>query len=320
MDSPTEFPTEFRCGRLTARYGDRIVKRFLSLAVVLGMAAGVQATDLNLSTTDSNGNSSITVQAGELVSYQVTGVLTDTNNEGLALVGFDVAFDGGSLPQGNTPSAAPMDNFVRNAGIDNPAGYGGTIIDGVLVQCGGGQNTINNFAGNADFPVGTVITGVAHSSQVFMTGSFNAPSQSGTYTLSVQNAFANVIRQGETGDPFWATEAAGIGSVSNLTVIVEGNGGDCTGNERIRNTKVKKFNGSKDCELGGVLVKVVDGVADDRVTITILPENVSLTKKIKGNGTAKIKFFSGQINQGGSHTVNASWRCGASDSDTFNCG
>jgi len=42
--------------------------------------------------------------------------------------------------------------------------------------------------------------------------------------LTLSNLFANVIRQGETGLPpqnFWKSEAAGAGTIGNLTIIVE---------------------------------------------------------------------------------------------------
>ncbi len=194
------------------------------LTMVLGLSASVaSAANLNMRVESGNPLSgSVQVQPGEVVQYTVTGVLSDMLNEGLALVGFDLEFDGGPLTQADTPVSLPMSNFVIPDGITNPAGYGGTVISGKLVQCGGGQNTIKNPGGPgfADFPVGTVVTHVAHGDTVILTGSLTAPAAPGTYHLNLTNLFANVIKQGETGAVFWATEQAGAGAISNLTITV----------------------------------------------------------------------------------------------------
>jgi len=211
------------------------MKKLLGVMLVLGLVATTaQATNLNVSVQTAAGASSINVGPGETVNYRVTGILSDDLNEGLALVGFNLVFDGGDLAQADTPAGAlscgnPMVAFVKPDGITNPAGYGGTIIGGDLIQVGGGQNTIKNTADNADFPIGTVLTGVAQPAgcgmAIIATGSLTAPGL-GTYHLNLQELFANVIRDGETGEPFWATEAAGVGTISNLTINVVP-GGDC---------------------------------------------------------------------------------------------
>ncbi|MBI1825792.1 MAG: hypothetical protein HYR83_05345, partial [Planctomycetes bacterium] len=101
---------------------------------------------------------------------------------------------------------------------------------------GGGQNTIINTADNAPFPIGTaalgtpggVLTGVAKPGScptatgelALATGSLTAPSTPGDYTLQLSDLFANVIKAGQTGTPFWATEAAGAGTITNLTIHV----------------------------------------------------------------------------------------------------
>ena len=54
-----------------------------------------------------------------------------------------------------------------------------------------------------------------------VTGSLTAPMGQGTYTLAVANPMANVIREGETGVPIWATEEAEIGPVTHLTITVD---------------------------------------------------------------------------------------------------
>ena len=66
------------------------------------------------------------------------------------------ACSGGS--KAATPTTNPIMNFARPAGINNPAGFGGTPSAGRLLQVGGAQNTMNSSF--APYPIGTVITGV----------------------------------------------------------------------------------------------------------------------------------------------------------------
>ncbi|MGB2984359.1 MAG: hypothetical protein WBE26_00635 [Phycisphaerae bacterium] len=173
-----------------------------------------------------NGSDSITVLPGAQVDYEVVAELSDTANEGLAFVGFDLVFDGGDLPQADTPTSPPMNNFVKPEGITNPAGFGGTTDvpgwEGALVQVGGGQNTIKNTPDNADFPIGTVITGVGQPGApvVVASGTFTAPVTPDTYTLAATNVFASVIKDDETGTPFWAIESAAVGTVTSVTITV----------------------------------------------------------------------------------------------------
>lgn len=209
------------------------MKRMLSAVLALAfMGANLHATDLNLSVQSSDGLSEISVTAGATVNYKITGVLSDDLNEGLALFGLDLVFDGGDLIQADSPLGVvdclnPIPNFVIPEGITNPAGFGGTVILGDLVQIGGGQNTIKNTAANADFPIGTVFLGVAQpvvcGEAVLVTGTLTAPAIEGTYNLTIPltSVFANVIRQGELVENlFLATDPAGVGTVSNLIINV----------------------------------------------------------------------------------------------------
>ncbi|MFH0980926.1 MAG: hypothetical protein V2A79_05245, partial [Planctomycetota bacterium] len=155
------------------------------------------------------------------MNYEITGLLSDTQNEGLAGFLFELAFTGGPLVPADTPTGAPMVNFASPAGITGPAGFGGAAVGSRLVLVGGAQNTIKNTADIAPFPIGSVITGLAQTETVLVTGSLTAPVQSGTYTLSVSNLKAIVIQQGQDGSGVvWATEPAGVGTITNLTVIV----------------------------------------------------------------------------------------------------
>lgn len=177
------------------------------------------ATDINLSI-QSAGSNAITVAPGGQVSYQVVAELSDAANEGLGLLSLDLSFEGGALSPANSPAGAPMNNFDRPLGMTNPIGFGGTPSAGKLLQVGGAQNTWNNTF--APVPMGTVITNIAKpgNALVVVSGTLNAPMKVGDFKLTAENILANVISQGQTGMPFWKVEAAGVGSVTELTVTV----------------------------------------------------------------------------------------------------
>jgi hypothetical protein len=195
-----------------------MIGRRLLLLMCLCPAAGA-VTNLNLSA-ESGGRSTVSVTPGATVSYSIVGELSDTGSKGLAMVCFDLSFSGGPLTQATAPVSNPMLNFASPQGLSNPAGFGGTVVGGTLVQVGGAQNTINNVF--ASKPIGAVLTDVAQqgSPQVLASGTLTAPTQCGTYTLNISNVMANVIRAGETGVPFWAVDPAGAGSNLSLTVQV----------------------------------------------------------------------------------------------------
>ncbi len=199
------------------------------VADMIAEAADV-STLLNLDV-QSNGHSTISASPGAQVRYEITGVLSDDANQGLGLIGLTLVFDGGDLTQADEPQGEPtpgcdnpMINFTKPWGITNPAGFGGTLIGGDLVQVGGGQNTINNTPDNADYPIGPVLLGVAQPSgcgpAVLVTGALTAPVEAGTYTLAAIDVFAIVILEDATGDPYWAVGAAGNGTNSALTITV----------------------------------------------------------------------------------------------------
>ncbi|MCH8253342.1 MAG: hypothetical protein IID36_12915 [Planctomycetes bacterium] len=194
--------------------------RFAGVLAAVGLAAAsVYGTDLNVSVR-SEGSNTVTVAPGAIVVYEVSGILSDSLNEGLALVLFDLSYSGGNLTPADTPAAPPMNNFALNLGITNPAGFGGTVINGDLIQVCGAQNTINNTEANAEFPVGSVIVDLAQSQLVVITGSLTAPITPGEYTLALSNLASTVIIAGEDGMPFWATETGGVGTIDNLTITV----------------------------------------------------------------------------------------------------
>jgi hypothetical protein len=200
-------------------------------AVARGMTiVQLGTTSLNFQL-ESGGSNAVVVAPGQLVPYQVVGTLSDDNNQGLALVGFDLDFDGDDLSQADNPTGDPdsgcenpMIHFTEPWGITNPAGFGGTIINGDLIQIGGAQNTINNTQDNAPFPIGSVLLGVAAPSgcgpAVLVTGTLTAPMVPGAYSLALENPFANIIILDTTGVPIWQTQAASIGTISHLAILV----------------------------------------------------------------------------------------------------
>jgi CxxC motif-containing protein (DUF1111 family) len=186
---------------------------------VLGLVSVAHATDLNLDI-QAGGSNTISVGPGQVVSYTVSGVLSDGASQGLAMFSFDLEFSGGALPPAQTPTTDPIARFVTPMGFSNPSGFGGTPLDGVLRQVGGAQNTIQNTL--ATIPIGAVLTNVAQPNApvVLARGVLSAPNVPGNYTLSASGLFANVIRQGETGTPFWRVDPCGAGSQHSLTLHV----------------------------------------------------------------------------------------------------
>ena len=186
---------------------------------VLAAAGPALATNLNLSV-QSGGSNVVTVLPGTIVPYGVVGVLSDAASDGLAAFSIDLSFTGGPLAAASQPSSPPMTSFNRPLGLTNPAGFGGTVVTGVLVQVGGAQNTIRNVF--APYPNGSVVTGVAQAGQpiALVTGQLTAPTTVGSYTLMPSSIGANVIQPGQNGIPFWRVDKALRGTVTPLTVIV----------------------------------------------------------------------------------------------------
>ncbi|UCC30030.1 MAG: hypothetical protein JSU86_17755 [Phycisphaerales bacterium] len=203
--------------------------RKTALAIIASFGLGsltASATDLDLFLTWNDVMDEITVVPGAVISYEVSAILSDDLNLGLAGFSFDLEFDSGDLSQ-----ALPgphMGPFVGPAGFNNTAGFGGMTDalgrEGDLVQVGGAQNTINNVESIAPMPIGFVTTGLCKppTKCVLATGTLTVPETPGEYTLSIPagSVFANVIKADETGDPFWATEAVGLGSSSHLSLAI----------------------------------------------------------------------------------------------------
>ena len=175
--------------------------------------------------------------------YRVVGQLTDAASDGLAMIVFDLEFDGGALPPADVPTELPMAGFAPPAGLSNPNGYGGTPVAGKLVQVGGAQNVIGHgqwACETADdcpapstcvdqlctaipgLPLGTIVHGVAqpHAPASLVTGSLLTPAAPGTYTLSLTHPVATVLEKGADGRPYWWNQGVAIGTVADLSITV----------------------------------------------------------------------------------------------------
>lgn len=158
------------------------------------------------------------------VHYRVVGWVTpaDTaDNQGLALFGFDLAFDCDGVDESLAQASAPLTTttpgiaeFQIPNGITNPAGFGGTTdvpgMEGKLVQIGGAWNTINNVDTNAPYPIGGPILDLGHDPAVLAVGQLTIPgTASEECHLVLSNLFANVVDPAATEtDAFWRVMSA----------------------------------------------------------------------------------------------------------------
>lgn len=228
------------------------MKKLACLALTFALTASVaRATDLNLTITgcEPTGASTVTVPPGCDVPYAIEGELTDGNSRGLALFAFDLSSDLTGLTPADPPTGFPMENFAIPFGINNPvddpptaAGFGGTPSGGVLLQVGGGQNTMMNDISYAPFPLGTLADGtlaenIAQNGDpvILARGTLTIPGDAapGTYTLSASNVLATVIAADQTGTNGQFLKVEGTpgtdGTVTNLTIIVDASADCCPG-------------------------------------------------------------------------------------------
>jgi hypothetical protein len=221
------------------------MKSIVGLGLITVLAASVAQAGtpavLNLSV-ESGGSSAINVAPGEVVSYQVIGSLSNPDNQGLALFGFDACFSCNGTPEDlsemTLPASECMDNFKLPLGITNPerddglggvtGGFGGTrgVPNQVkcLTQVGGATNTIINVESNAPYPLGAVCLDIGLVPTVLAEGTLTIPADAapGTEcTVVLGSAFANVVRAGETeDDTFWAVDPVDQGTLEALTMTV----------------------------------------------------------------------------------------------------
>lgn len=211
------------------------MKSLLVGAILFGAGTAFAAGTVTLSL-ESN-QSGANVVAGTTIDWEVTVSVSSGDNMGLALVGTDLNQDPGNpelfdLPPGDEGSIdATMTKFSRPEGISNP-GEGDATTGFVGVQRGtpGEQNlkqiggALNTF-GEAGTTIGTepnVTPGVGQgSTQSIVSGSFAAPSTPGTYSFSLENAFANTLDSIGSPPDFSPVSAATVAyGQQTLTITV----------------------------------------------------------------------------------------------------
>ena len=180
---------------------------WMAACAALVTAVTVNAATLTLAI-KSGGASDVTVAAGVAVPISISGVLSGPATDGLALWGVDATNSAGTdsydAPAGN------MQAFKKNAGLTNPAGYGGTASGAALLQIGGGQNTINYHGTTPAYPTGTVVEAVAAAEEALATGSLNTTGLAdGDYTVTIANGFANTLNAAQAG-PVYAVSPATV--------------------------------------------------------------------------------------------------------------
>lgn len=240
------------------------------LGLTLAASTAQAQTTLDLEVL-SSGDATVFVQAGDTVDYAVQAELGGAASQGLAMFAFDLVYDGGALTQADAPTAGPLLQFVAPLGLNNPAGYGGTVRGGDLIQVGGAMNTINNQF--APQPSGSVITGIADGAAVELaTGSFVAPTSPGTYTLRAQNLFANAL-ESQAPAGHWVVAAVESGSVEPLTVVVLDCGATTYCSSKVASVGcVPAISSSGSASLGGsaVLTLVADDVVNRQIGVFVV--------------------------------------------------
>ncbi len=151
------------------------------------------------------------------LSYRIEAEITGGDAcEGLGLVGTDVV-GFANVPAQMTNPGGDMAGFEVNDGLNNPAGYGGTISGTSLLQVGGGQNTIDNDTGYAPYPIGTVVTGIGNSGPVIVATNGVCEADD---VIEMANCFANVLD--DTGPDVFAVSAATLTCTGSITCGLPG--------------------------------------------------------------------------------------------------
>jgi hypothetical protein len=200
---------------------------FFVAVTLAGSVASAQTVTLNLSSPQHGQG----LSPGATVNWTITADVSIGDNSGLALVSTDLEQDAANpekidLPPGSAGSIdATMAQFSRPLGLSNPGegmattGYIG-VQRGVtgeknLRQIGGGQNTFG-VAGQSIGLDANVAGGVGQSgAQTILSGSFSAPTASGSYLFRLANASANVLTSVSTPSSFSPVASATVDAVTN---------------------------------------------------------------------------------------------------------
>jgi hypothetical protein len=194
------------------------LSKVLATAAAFGLAVPVMADTLELRVVDGS-ELATTDGSGGSVNIRIQGRIQGATDDGLALWGANLSAGGVDITGAVLDSpGGDIDQFKKNLGLTNPAGYGGTAIGNDLIQIGGGQNTIGN-AGPTLFPVGTVATDVANGAAWvdLATGTLDTSSMGpGSVVLALDTGFANTLAA-NTG-PVFPVNAATVTIGGDLTI------------------------------------------------------------------------------------------------------
>ncbi len=220
------------------------LSKVLAAAAAFGLAVPVMADTLELRVVGDGDAASVDGSGGP-VNVFIQGRIQSATDDGLALWGAnlsDAGVGGADVTSAVLDSpGGDIDQFKKNLGLTNPAGYGGTAIGGDLIQIGGGQNTIGN-AGPTLFPVGTVATDVANGAGWvnLASGTYDASGEGSDVLLTLDTGFANTLAA-DTGPVFPVNAATvTIGGALEITVgpglSLEFTGVASTGNHNANGT------------------------------------------------------------------------------------
>jgi hypothetical protein len=167
--------------------------RIAAVCAVLASGLPALAGDVALRLVDTVGNSFGTHQVGTL-TLEVRALVTPTAGEGgLALFGFDFEVPP-DVPLASNQFTTMLTKFVKDEGLTNPAGFGGTASGNKLIQVGGSQNTIGYAGLTPSYPTGPVVLGIGLTETTIATIELDtSPLPSSVYTFAISNAFANLI-------------------------------------------------------------------------------------------------------------------------------
>jgi hypothetical protein len=105
-------------GRFEVRHTMKWTRLLSGVVTIEALTCSVvRATDLDLSVASAGNNTVTVVPCGANVTYEVSGVLSNNVSLGLAGFVFDLEFSGGPMGPADAPSAQPMLNFDRPAGM-----------------------------------------------------------------------------------------------------------------------------------------------------------------------------------------------------------
>jgi len=230
---------------------------FAILAVMALIATPAMGADLNVSIEQT---SCRTEEFPLDLEFDIIGELSESAlNEGLAAVGFDLSLGLNGAPVdintytiAVTPGAG-MAAFVKDIGLTNPAGYGGTAVGLKLVQIGGAQDTINNAGSVATFPTGPVVEQVGWAPVVLATVAITLnvdPDPDQNYTFTVDQVFGNVIQDDEVA-PVYKVEALGndAGAVAATTVVYHACRADIDGDRNVGTLDTGAIQGLFGCDV-----------------------------------------------------------------------